>query len=95
MKNPNSAFASGGRLEVEVELGPEFEDDDASQIEACTNLSTKFPFGLIGTMPQGSLQCPSIEFWGYHSEFCWLLDVYNTISPAVLIVLLIQFVLSI
>lgn len=90
----NPVLASGGKVEVEVEFGPEFEGDDGNQINVCSDgLSSKFPFGLIGTIPSGSPQCPAIEFWGYSSQFCWLLDIYNMVSPAVVIVLLIQVVL--
>ena len=95
----SSAFASGGgdddgggggsgaTLEVEIETGPAFDPDDQYEIQYCTTeiFWNFFPMDFLynGSSVPGSSECPSVEFFGYEHEMCFLLDAYNNVvSPA-------------
>ncbi len=99
----NPAFASGGdagdsggggsddpTLEVEINTGPRFHEDDEYEIEYCTEdiFWAFFPMDFLynGSYSSSSSQCPNIEFFDYSHELCWVLDLYTDIvSPAFLL----------
>ena len=78
-------------LEVEVQTGPTFKDDDAGKAESCTItvLKDKFPFDFLeGSIGSGS-GCPEITLFGFRNELCWIVDIYLKIRPAVIASMLI------
>lgn len=96
--NPFDLVKAEGDLnvEVEIETGPTFESGDASTIQGCyeSSLATKFPIGIIGTIPESpGTVCPSITFFEDTHEFCWLVDIWHVIEPGVIIYWIIQIIL--
>ena len=89
------AFGSGGdagsagssTLELEIQTGPAFHQNDADEISYCTQeiFWNFFPMDFLfnGASLPSSSQCPVIEFFTYEHEMCFLLDAYtNFVSPA-------------
>lgn len=79
--------AGGATLEVEIDAGPRFHEDDRYEIQYCTQdiFWNFFPMDFLynGSFSSYSNECPSVEFFGYTHEMCFLLDAYrNIISPA-------------
>lgn len=98
LSNPFDLAKAAGDLnvEVEIETGPTFEPGDEGTIQGCfqSSLGTKFPIGIIGTIPQSpGTVCPSVTFFEDTHEFCWLVDIWHVIEPGVLIYWAIQIVL--
>lgn len=105
----SSSFASGGSipddnnddsnddptatLEVEINTGPVFTEDDPYQIQYCTEdyYWAFFPMDFLfnGNIPSSSNECPNIEFYGYSQDLCWVLDIYRTVSPGISLALII------
>ncbi|NET46704.1 hypothetical protein [Okeania sp. SIO2B3] len=85
---------SEATLEVEIDTGPRFHIDDDKEIEYCTTqiFWNFFPMDFLynGGFIPGSSECPSVEFFGYEHQMCFLLDAYNNVvSPAFQLSLLI------
>ncbi|HBL11652.1 MAG TPA: hypothetical protein DD379_09630 [Cyanobacteria bacterium UBA11162] len=80
------------QVNVEVETGPEFSSGDADTVWGCiqSHYHQRFPFDFIYEVPElRDTQCPSATFWGKTREFCWLLDIFHQIEPAILIGMLV------
>lgn len=90
--DPNNPPAEPG---ITIEVGPQFEEDpqvDRDTVFTCinTDFHDKFPFDFVGffnpiEIQEGSLSCPGAFFYGYTFEFCWVVELFDTIEPAIII----------
>jgi hypothetical protein len=88
---------NGDQITVETEIGPEFTDGDASQIQACSLsiFETKFPLDFVQP-PTGNGQndCPSLTMFGYTHEACFIVETFEKIEPGIIAVLFIVAIIS-
>lgn len=49
----------------------------------------RFPFDFYGAPALDDTQCPHATFWAKEYKFCWLIDIFHKIEPALLIGMLV------
>ncbi|MBE9124897.1 MULTISPECIES: hypothetical protein [unclassified Coleofasciculus] len=78
------------QVEIEVETGPEFHPFDEQTVLGCiqSRFQTRFPFDFYAAPSLGSLSCPSAEFFGEEWEACWLVDIWHSVEPGVVLAML-------
>ncbi len=100
--DPNSGGSpgpggNGAGITVETEIGPEFTDNDAQQIQACslTIFSTKFPLDFVQPPAiDGNNDCPSLTMFGHTHEACFIVETFEKIEPGIIAVLFIVAIIS-
>ena len=88
---------NGAEFTVETEIGPEFTDSDAQEIEACSFnvFQTKFPLDFVqAPVTDGQYECPSLTMFGYTHEACFIVETFEKIEPGIIAVLFIVAIIS-
>jgi hypothetical protein len=86
------------QIEVELEVGPEMTGSDHDRVLACFDgFADRFPFDAVAFEPPNSgTVCPKFEVteWDLSYEFCWVIDVFNLLEPAILIGMMWQAIIN-
>ena len=73
--------------EVEIEIGPEFTEEDKVTINNCVlnEFANKFPLDFIAEPPiQGGTECPSLDIFNNVYEACYVVEIFEKINPAII-----------
>ncbi len=76
-----------GGFVVETEIGPEFKDEDAAEIEACTFavFEKKFPFDFIqAPVTEGRKECPKLVMFDVEHEACFIVETFEKVEPGII-----------
>ena len=86
-----------GDITIETEIGPEFTDEDAEEIQACSLdvFKDKFPLDFVQAPTIGGLKdCPQLTMFGFTHEACFIVDTFEKIEPGIIASLFILAIIS-
>lgn len=75
-------------INVDGQYGPELDSSDFSKITSClkSNFQSTFPWGFVTEpLPSVTDVCPTFIFFGHTQKYCFILNIYTTLRPAILI----------
>lgn len=93
----DSGSENEGDITIETEIRPEFTDEDAEEIQACSLnvFKDKFPLDFVQAPTMDGLKdCPELTMFGFTHEAGFIVDTFEKIEPGIIASLFILAIIS-